>query len=98
GARLGDPILGGAAAYKNDGTDTGFAQRVGDHGDALFWFGLSASGARDDTSSNRGLIVQNHENINDQYLHPNGGTSTGGVRPEAEAIKEIECHGVSVVE
>ncbi|MBQ1496811.1 MAG: PhoX family phosphatase [Sphingomonas sp.] len=98
GARLGDPILGGAAAYKNDGTDTGYANRIGDHGDALFWFGLNSSAARDDTSSTRGLIVQNHENINQQYLHPNGPTSTGGVRPEAEAIKEIECHGVSVVE
>ncbi len=98
GARLGDPIVGGAATYKNDGTDTGYANRIGDHGDALFWFGLGTGSARDDTSSTRGLIVQNHENINQQYLHPNGPTSTGGVRPEAEAIKEIECHGVSVVE
>lgn len=98
GARLGDPITGSAAAYKNDGTDTGFANRIGDHGDALFWFGLSTTGARDETSSTRGLIVQNHENINQQYLHTAGATSPGGVRPEAEALKEIECHGVSVVE
>jgi uncharacterized protein len=98
GARLGDPITGGAAAFKNDGTDTGYANRIGDHGDALFWFGLSTTGARDDNSSTRGLIVQNHENINQQYLHTAGATSPGGVRPEAEALKEIECHGVSVVE
>lgn len=96
--RTGDPLAAGVAAYKNDGTDTNFAQRIGDHGDALYWFGLNAAGARDDASSTRGLIVQNHENINQQYLHPNGATSTGGVRPEAEAIKEIECHGVSVTE
>jgi len=99
GARLGDPIAAGVAAYKNDGTDTNFAQRIGDHGDAMRWFGLAATGtARDDNSSTRGLIVQNHENINAQYLHPTGQTSTGGVRPEGEALKEIECHGVSVVE
>ncbi|UZK67477.1 PhoX family protein [Sphingomonas sp. M1-B02] len=96
--RLGDPIAANVSAYKNDGTDTDFAQRIGDHGDALYWYGLSATGARDDASSTRGLLVQNHENINQQYLHPAGATNVGGVRPEAEALKEIECHGVSVTE
>lgn len=96
--RLGDPIAAGVAAYKNDGTDTDFANRIGDHGDALYWYGLSAAGARDDNSSVRGLMVQNHENLSVQYLHPAGPTAPGGVRPEAEAIKEIEAHGVSVVE
>ena len=98
GTRLGDPLAAGVAAYANDGSDSNFAQRIGDHGDALTWFGLSAGGARDDASSVRGLIVQNHENINQQYLHPTGATSPGGARPEAEALKEIECHGVSVTE
>ncbi|WP_343521019.1 alkaline phosphatase PhoX [Sphingomonas sp.] len=96
--RLGDPIAAGVAAYKNDGTDTNFAQRIGDHGDALYWYGLAAAGARDDNSSVRGLMVQNHENLNVQYLHPNGPTTVGGARPEAEALKEIEAHGVSVTE
>ncbi len=96
--RLGDPIASGVAAYKNDGTDTNFAQRIGDHGDALYWYGLSSAGARDDNSSTRGLLVQNHENINQQYLHTAGATSSGGVRPEGEALKEIECHGVSVTD
>jgi hypothetical protein len=68
GARLGDPIATGVAAFKNDGTDTNFAQRIGDHGDAMRWFGLSATGTRDETSSTRGLIVQNHENINQQSI------------------------------
>lgn len=96
--RLGDPLATGVAAYKNDGTDANFAQRIGDHGDALYWYGLSAAGARDDNSSTRGLMVQNHENLNVQYLHPAGPTSPGGIRPEAEALKEIEAHGVSVTE
>ncbi|HWK41432.1 MAG TPA: alkaline phosphatase PhoX [Croceibacterium sp.] len=96
--RLGDPLAAGVPAYANDGTDTNFAQRIGDHGDALAWFGLNATGARDDANSARGLIVQNFENLNVQYLHPNGPTSSGGVRPAAEAIKEIEAHGVGVIE
>ena len=96
--RLGDPIATGVPAYANNGTDTNFAQRIGDHGDALYWYGLNAAGARDDNGSTRGLIVQNHENINQQYLHVAGATSPGGIRPEAEALKEIECHGVSVTE
>jgi secreted PhoX family phosphatase len=97
--RTGDPIAAGVPAYKNDGTDTNFAQRIGDHGDALYWYGLSTDGsARDATSSTRGLLVQNHENINQQYLHVAGATSSGGVRPEAEAQKEVDCHGVSVTE
>ena len=96
--RLGDPIAAGVSAYANNGTDSNFAQRIGDHGDALHYFGLSTSGARDDNSSTRGLLVQNHENLNVQYLHPNGPTTINGARPEAEAIKEIEAHGVSVTE
>jgi secreted PhoX family phosphatase len=97
--RTGDPLLAGAGAYGNMGNDTNFAARAGDHHDGMSFFGLSASGsARDESNSSRGLLVLNHENINQQYLHPNGPTNPGGVRPEAEAIKEVESHGVSVVE
>jgi secreted PhoX family phosphatase len=97
--RLGDPIAAGVAAYANNGTDRNFAQRIGDHGDALYYYGLNAAGTRDDNSSTRGLLVQNHENLGVQYLHPNGPTNvSAGPRPEAEAIKEIEAHGVSVTE
>ena len=94
--RLGDPIAAGVGAYANDGSDTNFAQRIGDHGDALYYYGLGATGGRDDASNTRGLLVQNHENITDSYLHTAG--ASPAPRPEAEALKEIECHGVSVVE
>ncbi|MCJ2185499.1 PhoX family protein [Novosphingobium beihaiensis] len=97
--RLGDPLAAGVSAYANDGTDGNFAQRIGDHGDALHFFGLSAAGSRDDSSSARGLMVQNHENLSTQYLHPNGPTNVStGPRPADEAKKEIEAHGVSVSE
>lgn len=97
--RLGDPLTAATAAYANDGSDTDFAHRIGDHGDGLHWFGLSAAGARDDNSSTRGLLVQNHENITENYLHPAGPTNlSAGPRPQGEALKEIEAHGVSVTE
>jgi secreted PhoX family phosphatase len=97
--RLGDPITTATPAYANNGTDTGFASRAGDHHDGMSYFGLAATGnARDDNSNTRGLLLMNHENITQRYLHANGATSSGGVRPEAEAIKEIEAHGVSVIE
>ena len=97
--RLGDPINGTVPAYANNGTDANFAERAGDHHDGMSYFGLSATGtAPDANSSTRGLLVLNHENITQAYLHPNGPTSVAGARPEAEATKEIEAHGVSVIE
>lgn len=99
--RLGDPIRADVPAYANNGTDTNFAGRAGDHHDALYYYGLEASGnGRNDHNSNRGLLVMNHENITQAYLHPNGptGTGSGQSRPEAEALKEMEAHGLSVVE
>ena len=97
--RLGDPIASGVPAFANNGTDTNFAQRAGDHHDGMSYFGLAATGTTPDYFNNtRGLLVLNHENITQNYLHPAGATTVGGVRPEAEARKEIECHGVSVIE
>ena len=96
---LGDPIAAGVPAFANNGSDTNYAQRIGDHGDALYYYGLNAAGAREDNSSTRGILAQNHENLNVQYLHVNGPTVDGtGARPAAEAQKEIEAHGVSFVE
>lgn len=95
--RLGDPIAAGVAAFKNDGTDSDFDKRAGDHHDGMHYFGLAATGtAADPNSSSRGLLVMNHENITASYLHAAG--PTAAPRPEAEARKEIYCHGVSVVE
>jgi secreted PhoX family phosphatase len=97
--RVGDPLNAATPAYANNGTDTGFAARAGDHHDALSYFGLAATGtAPDPTNNARGLLVMNHENITEAYLHPNGPTTVAGIRPEAEVLKEMEAHGVSSVE
>ncbi|SDO78601.1 hypothetical protein SAMN05216303_102351 [Rhodoferax sp. OV413] len=94
---LGDPLTSGTAAYKNDGTDTDFDNRAGDHHDGMEYFGLNAAGtARDANGSSRGLLVMNHEAITDQFLHAAGTTS--GTRPASETDKEIPAHGVSIVE
>jgi len=97
--RLGDPIAAGVAEYANNGTDSNFAQRAGDHHDGMYFFGLAATGTTPDPTSNtRGVLCINHENITARYLHPNGQTTVSGARPTAEVVKEIECHGVSVIE
>jgi uncharacterized protein len=103
--RLGDPIAAGIEAYKNDGTDTAatYDKRAGDHHDGMHYFGMNANGAYDTTSSNRALLVMNHEAITPDFLHPNGVSSTGSganeVRTVAdEVLKEFYTHGVSVVE
>ena len=100
---LGDPLTSATPAYKNDGTDTGYANRAGDHHDGMEYFGLNAAGtARDAKGSERGLLAMNHEatsntiDVRSYYLHANGGTLNP--RPKSEADKEIPVHGLSVVE
>ena len=94
---LGDPLTAGTPEYKNDGSDTDFDNRAGDHHDGMEYFGLNAAGTgRDANSNDRGLLVMNHEALTDQFLHVNGVTARP--RPAAETDKEMPAHGVSVVE
>lgn len=99
---LGDPLRAATADYKNDGTDTDYENRAGDHHDGMEWFGLSADGKPSTTAADRGLLGVNHEATTDEvrssfFLHANGGTSTLP-RPASEVDKELAIHGVSVVE
>jgi uncharacterized protein len=99
---LGDPILAGAAAFKNDGTDMDFDKRAGDHGDGMEWFSLDANGKPSNTYSARGLIAMNHEATTDEklssfFLHADGGTSSLP-RKATEVDKELMVHGLSVIE
>ncbi len=92
----GDPMAAGVPAYKNDGTDTNYAQRVGDCHDGIQYFGLSAAGTRDDNSSSRALLAMNHEYITPVVLHAAGPSPRP--RPASEADIEVDCHGVSINE
>ena len=109
---LGDPLKAGVAAYKNDGTDTDYENRAGDHHDGMEWFGLGADGKPSTTATARGLLAMNHEATTDEdqtsfFLHADGGTkatwdaTTGALisgRPATEVDKELAIHGISVVE
>ena len=99
---LGDPLNGATAAYKNDGTDTDYENRAGDHHDGMEFFGLGSDGKPSASSVERGLLGVNHEATTNQqlssfFIHANGGTNTLP-RPAAEIDKETALHGVSFVE
>jgi secreted PhoX family phosphatase len=102
---LGDPLRAATAAYKNDGTDTDYENRFGDHHDGMEYFGLSATGTPDPSSNERALIGLNHEATTDMgtgnapsyFLHANGGTTTLP-RPASEVDKELAIHGIAVFE
>lgn len=100
----GDPIKSNVTPYKNDGTDTDFEVRAGDHHDAMHYFGLNRAGnGWDPTGSERALLCINHEVCEDLgFVHPNGPTNYGPesteARPAIEIDKEVAAHGVTVVE
>jgi secreted PhoX family phosphatase len=99
---LGDPLAAGTAAYKNDGTDTDFENRAGDHHDGMEFFSLSADGAVSTSGVTRGLLAMNHEATTNEglasfFVHANGGTNTLP-RPALEVDKEMALHGLSIVE
>jgi secreted PhoX family phosphatase len=96
----GDSIDPAVPDYAGNGSEANYARRSGDHHDGIHFFGLGANGSRQDSTTDRALLAVNHENIAGTvtFMHPNGQTNPAGVRPAAEALKEIEAHGVSVVE
>lgn len=100
---LGDPLTAGTPAYKNDGTDANFENRAGDHHDGMEWFGLNGAGKPSLSSANRGLLAMNHEATSNSgtlasyFLHADGGDNVLP-RPATEVDKEVNAHGVSVVE
>jgi uncharacterized protein len=101
---LGDPINGSVADYVNDGTDsaTSFTSRAGDHHDGMHYFGLNTAGTASDASnSKRGLLVMNHENITQIFLHSSAEVAAGfptAGRVPAQIDKEVNVHGISVIE
>ena len=96
----GTPITGSYPEYRADGTNTGAdqEQQVGMHHDGMHFYPIDQKSGGN--SSEEGLLVMNHEYINQGALHANGPTraaDNGGVRPADEVRKEIAAHGVSVV-
>jgi secreted PhoX family phosphatase len=88
----GTPLNSQAAEWQNDGTNTSgdLLNAMGMHHDGMHYFPLKGS-------STEGLLVVNHEYIDQKTLHPAGATSVSGKRPAEEVRKEINAHGVAVV-
>ncbi|MFW1802050.1 PhoX family protein [Acinetobacter nematophilus] len=98
---LGDPLMQNIAEWDDNNVPSGvsFTARSGDCHDGMSYFGLNSSTAKYDAKvSNRGLLVMNHEYINQTFLHPKGATKVNGRRPEDEVIREMNAHGVSIIE
>ena len=110
----GDALDSALAAYSNKGTEADdWSRRVGDHHDGMDIYYIDANGRYSEKETARAVLCVNHESSADaHFMHPNGQTSNGvsgkkftqfgdwdlGTRPELEVLKEINHHGVSVVE
>ncbi|HDQ4283209.1 TPA: PhoX family phosphatase [Acinetobacter baumannii] len=97
---LGDSINPRVGDWDDNNIPSGpsFQFRSGDCHDGMHYFGLNISTNRfDETVSAQGLLVMNHEYINQTFLHPKGPTKVDGRRPEDEVIRETNAHGVSVI-
>jgi secreted PhoX family phosphatase len=97
---LGDPLTLTDAPWADNGSETAesYERRIGDGHDGLYYFGLSDAGTFQPSRSDRGLLCVNHEYVTQPYsLHPNGITA-GATRVASEVNKEINAHGVSIVE
>jgi uncharacterized protein len=110
----GDRITSALAPYTNAGTEADdWANRIGDHHDGMDIFFIDAAGNYTAQDTGRAVLVVNHESSADaHFFNVRGQTSGGvngkkfsqfggwdlGVRPELEVLKEINHHGVSIVE
>lgn len=97
----GTPITGRYPSFLEDASNSAQdqAEQTGMHHDGMHFFPIDAqvgAGKRSD----HGLLVVNHEYIDPQLLHPNGPSlSLANERTSADEVrKEINAHGVSVVE
>lgn len=102
--RLGDPISHAVAEYLNDGSESAasFEYRAGDHHDGMHYFGLNHRGTGPNPgNAKRGLLVMNHENITQSFLHSASEVAAGfstSSRVPAQIDKEVNVHGISVIE
>ena len=96
----GTPITGTYPAFLDDASNTARDQddQTGMHHDGMHFFPIDAQNGKGRDSSH-GLLVVNHEYIDAPLLHKNGPTVVNGKRVNADEVrKEINAHGVSIVE
>ncbi|MEI2414701.1 PhoX family phosphatase [Orrella sp. JC864] len=91
--RWGDPLVTAAAAWKPDATNTAEEQALqfGDNHDGMHFFPLG-----DENNSTEGLLVMNHEYLNDEFFYPPG-IEPGGAGWTLEQVRKGQhAHGVAV--
>ncbi len=96
----GDPIRAGAPAFLRDASQ-GWAeqeQQFGDNHDGIHFFPLNAAADAPGTRSDEGLLVQNHEYINPEYLYAPGNDANDWLAPFTfdKVRKGLAAHGVSI--
>lgn len=105
---MGTPLVSWLPDWNDDGLQSGesFEYRVGDNHDGMHFFGLK-NGKYDGSVSDHGLLVVNHEYVNSAYLNPMGfmfkddataPTYRNRIRLANDVRREVNCHGVSVIE
>ncbi|GAB60655.1 PhoX family protein [Rheinheimera nanhaiensis] len=90
----GTPLTGSYPAFLADASNSGSdqEQQVGMHHDGMHFFPIDQrSGA---TDSSEGLLVFNHEYIDNNLIHPNGIDTLPRIADQVR--KEIAAHGVTV--
>ncbi|GGY75323.1 PhoX family protein [Marinobacter zhanjiangensis] len=93
----GTPVTGAYPDFDLQANNTGEQQeqQVGMHHDGMHYFPIDVN--EGGSSSTEGLLVVNHEYIDQNAAHPNGPTTLeNGDRPADEVRKEIASHGITV--
>jgi secreted PhoX family phosphatase len=89
--RWGDPLFANSPAWRGDAADTAESQRLqfGDNHDGMHFFPINGS-------STEGLLVMNHEYINDEYFFT-ADVASGATPWSLEQVRKGQhAHGVSV--
>ncbi|NYR09921.1 PhoX family phosphatase [Psychrobacter sp. BI730] len=105
---LGTPLNSGIEDWKDNREQSAesFEWRMGDNHDGMWFFGKNGN-AYDAKASENSLLVMNHEYVNSSELSPFGYyvTQDNNAAPifqnrrlASDVRREVNCHGVSVVE
>lgn len=105
---LGTPLMSGIEDWRDNREQSAesFEWRMGDNHDGMWFFGKNGS-AYDAKASDNGLLVMNHEYVNSEELSPFGYkviSDDNAVpifqerRLASDVRREVNCHGVAVVE
>src|SRR5690606_20364428 len=100
---VGDPINSSYPEKTDSELPSGpsYQFRAGDNHDGMSFFGMDPTKKNYSLKeSKQGLLVLNHEYLQQSQLHTPVGviTTEDGKRPEDQIIREVNAHGVSVIE